>query len=157
MQNIKTKEEILKIKLGSVYESVFKQGDVYKVKAIFDIPKSLINGFVSKSKKEKNVDPRENWSDTDIAEMLVKFITDTYLNIDSIPVSAVLGDSEQTKGEVQTQVEPTQPAQPAQPVQNTQSTVTQTQPSPEVTQTQPQAQTQPSSATNVQGSVDFQL
>jgi hypothetical protein len=144
MQNIKTKEEILKMKLGSVYESVFKQGDVYKVKAIFDIPKSLINAFVSKSKKEKNVDPRENWSDTDIAEMLVKFITDTYLNIDSIPVSAVLGDSDQTKGEVQTQVQPNEPAQPAQPEMQMQ------------TVQEPVTQAQPSSASNVQGSVEIQ-
>jgi hypothetical protein len=145
MQNIKTKEEILKMKLGSVYESVFKQGDVYKVKAIFDIPKSLINAFVSKSKKEKNVDPRENWSDTDIAEMLVKFITDTYLNIDSIPVSAVLGDSDQTKGEVQTQVQPNEPAQPEMQMQPETQTVQ-----------EPVTQAQPSSATNVQGSVEIQ-
>ena len=110
-----SKENLLKIRLGSINEAVFKQGDLYKVKTTLDVPKSLINAFVSKAKKEHNVDPRETWSDMDLAEMFVNYITATYLNIDSIPVDAIMGapetevTAEVTPGEATTPVATTTP------------------------------------------------
>ena len=89
-----SKENLLKVRLGATNEAVFKQGDLYKVKTTLDVPKSLINAFVSKAKKEHDTDPRETWSDMDLAEMFVNYITATYLNIDSIPVDAIMGAPE---------------------------------------------------------------
>ena len=91
MQYLKSKEQIIEERLGSVHESVMKIGDTFKVKTFVEIPKSLINQFVSKAKKEHNLDTRENWSDTDLAEMFVDYVIANYLNIESLPVNSILG------------------------------------------------------------------
>ena len=75
--SLKSKEQVVLEKLGSINESVYKMGDLFKVKTVIDIPKSLVNGFVSKAKKENGIDPKENWSDVDLAEMFVEYIKAT--------------------------------------------------------------------------------
>jgi hypothetical protein len=116
--SLKSKEQVVLEKLGSITESVYKMGDLYKVKTVIDIPKSLVNAFVSKAKKENGVDPKENWSDVDLAEMFVEYIKATFLTVESLPVSSILGESTKTPGEVQTDVQAQEvEAQPAQPVQ----------------------------------------
>lgn len=94
MEYLKTRDQVNDSKLGSIHESVFKIGDVYKVKTTIEIPKSLINGFVSKAKKEHNIDPRENWSDIDLAEMFVNYVTANFLTVESLPVQELLGDKQ---------------------------------------------------------------
>lgn len=145
MEFLKTKEQFINEKTGAVNESVFKMGDIFKVKTTIDVPKSLINGFVSKAKKEHGTDPRENWSDIDMAEMFVNYITKTFVNIDSLPVEALLGAS--TEQITDTNVEDT--AQPVQPdveepteIQGDVNTEVQTdvQAQPLQVQAQPQAQ-----------------
>ena len=135
--HLKTREQIVAERLGAINEDVIKKGDIYQVKARVDVPKSLINAFVSKCKKEFDIDPREDWSDKEFAELFVDYITKTFLNIDSIPVDAIIGETEKKEGEenkVQTQptaqVQPeatvttmTEPeAQVSIPVQNTEET-----------------------------------
>lgn len=110
MNYLKSKEQVVADKMGSINESVFKMGDVYKVKTTIDIPKSLINAFVSKSKKEHNVDPRENWSDVDLAEMFANYIIANFVTIESLPVNAILGEPAKAAGEVQTDVQPAETA-----------------------------------------------
>lgn len=113
---LKSREQVILERTGAVCESVFKIGDVYKVKPIVDVPKSLINAFISKAKKEQDVDPREMWSDTDIAELIVSYVTKTFLNIDSIPVSAIMGEKSTGDSAVaSTEVQPVAqtPVQPA--------------------------------------------
>lgn len=104
MEFIKSKEEVLKARLNSITESVFKMGDVYKVKTVIEVPKSLINAFVSKSKKEFEKDPRDVWSDTDLAEMFASYVATTFMNIDSIPLDAIMGEKEETPGAVTTEI-----------------------------------------------------
>lgn len=94
MKNLLTREEILATNMGALNENVYKMGDIYKVKTVIDVPKSLINAFVSKAKKEHDVDPREDWSDKDLAELFVKYIMSTYVNIESLPVDAIIGEQE---------------------------------------------------------------
>lgn len=94
MKNLLTKEEILATRMGALNENVYKMGDIYKVKTTIDIPKSLINAFVSKAKKEHDVDPREDWSDKDLAELFISYIAATYVNIESLPVDAIIGEKE---------------------------------------------------------------
>ena len=106
MDFLKNKEQVVNDRLSSIHETVFKMGDVYKVKTTIDIPKSLINAFVSKAKKENNVDPRENWSDTDLAELFVSYLATNFMNIESLPVNGILGTTEETPGEVSTDVQP---------------------------------------------------
>lgn len=120
--SLKSKEQVVAEKLGSVNESVYKMGDLFRMKTIIDIPKSLINAFVSKAKKENGIDVRENWSDTDLVEMFVTYLTSTYLTVESLPVTQILGETTQTPGDVQSDIQPeetdnVQPVQPIQPVQ----------------------------------------
>lgn len=119
MEYLKNKEQVIAEKLGSVNESVFKMGDIYKVKATIDVPKSLINAFVSKAKKDHDIDPRENWSDVDLAEMFVNYISATFVNIESLPVNAILGEKAKTPGEVQTEVNPAEAITPVPAVEET--------------------------------------
>lgn len=149
---LKTREQIAAERLGAVNESVFKIGDVYKVKPIVDIPKSLINAFVSKAKKEQDVDPRENWSDTDIAELMVNYVVATFMNIDSIPVEAIMGDK---KPKDITVSEPVQ-AQPVQPAQTTQLAQNDVQPAQDETKiANIPAQLQVESKKNINESINF--
>lgn len=121
MEFLKSKQQVINDKLASVHESVFKQGDVYKVRTTIDVPKSLINAFVSKAKKEHNIDARENWSDMELAEMFISYITANFVNIDTLPVTQIIGEPAKAEGEVKTDVQPTEqpitdePAQPLQP------------------------------------------
>ena len=117
--SLKSKEQVVLEKLGSINESVYKMGDLYKVKTVIDIPKSLVNAFVSKAKKENGIDPKENWSDVDLAEMFVEYLKATFLNVESLPVSAILGENTKTPGDVQTDVQPqeVQAQEPVQPIE----------------------------------------
>lgn len=138
MEFLKSKEQVIAERLGSVNEGATKYGDVWKVKTQIEIPKSLINAFISKAKKENNIDPREQWGDADLAEMFVTYIAANFINIESLPVQAILGDQMKSAGEVQTTVQPGDVAQPAQPTEGSQPV--QTQP---VQPVQAQVQTQP--------------
>lgn len=106
MEYLKSKERVVAERTG-VNETVIKMGDVYKVKSAIDVPKSLINAFVSKAKKDSNKDPRETWSDMDLAEMIVAYVTSTFMNIESLPLEGILGETSKTPGEVSTEVQPT--------------------------------------------------
>lgn len=90
MKNIKTKEEVLLERKNSIYESVHKMGDEYRINGIM-IPKNVVNQFISKAKKDYNIDAKENFSEIDLAQMLVDFVIKNYLNADSLPVKTILG------------------------------------------------------------------
>jgi len=98
---LQNREDVFNNSLNRIYEGAFKIGDTYKTKAIINVPKSLINAFVSKAKKQ-GIDPREMWSDTDLAEMFITYVTTHYLNNDSLPVEAILGEPDKSKEEVKT-------------------------------------------------------
>jgi hypothetical protein len=106
MKFLKTREQLLAEKLGSLHESVFKHGDVYKVKTIIEVPKSVINQFVSKAKKENDIDPRENWSDVDLAEMIVNYVAANFITVESLPVGEILGEKVSGSEEKSTTVGP---------------------------------------------------
>jgi len=121
------REEIIK-------ESVLQVNDIYKVKAMIDIPQSLINAYVKKVKDNTGKNLRQFFGDMDLAEEIVKFVAQTGLDSDKIPANALVGGAQtqaQTgaqqvpQGQAQVQTEPQAQAQPTQ------------------TQAQPQAQAQP--------------
>ena len=131
-QKNKRKEDIIK-------ESVLQVNDIYKVRTMIDIPQSMINAYVKKVKDNTGKNLRQFFGDVDIAEEVVKYITQNFLNVDQIPAGALTGDAQaqtQPEGEqaqVQTQIE-------AQPQGQTQGQA-QMQEEPQM-QAQPQAQGQ---------------
>ena len=96
-QTKKRKEEIIK-------ESVLQVNDIYKVRTMIDIPQSMINAYVKKVKDNTGKNLRQFFGDVDIAEEVVKYITQNFLNIDQIPAGALTGDA-QGQGEMQTQTQ----------------------------------------------------
>lgn len=105
MKHLLDKNEILRQRLDSVHEQVFKMGDEYKVRTNISIPKTLVNKFVSKAKKEHDVDPKENWSDIELAQLFVDYILANYLNDESLPVEGILGKQDKEPGAVTDTVE----------------------------------------------------
>jgi len=113
MEFLRSKQQIVEQKLGLVNEVATKTTDGYQVLIPINVPKSLINAFVSKAKKENGLDPRENFGDSLLAELLVTYVASNFLNIESIPVAGVMG--EKPTGEVQTTIQPEEIVQTPQP------------------------------------------
>lgn len=103
MKNIKSKSEILLRSKNSVYESVSKMGDDYRISGVI-VPKNIISQFVSKAKKDYNIDAKENFSDVDLAEMFVDYVVKNYLNVDSLPVKTLLGIAEDDTNEIKDEI-----------------------------------------------------
>ncbi len=138
----------IKKRLGdAIQESVMQVNDIYKVKAVVDIPKSLINQVIKKVKDESGKDLRNFYGDQDIAEEIIKYVNQTFVNSDAIPTAALVG------GEAKPAVgqQPVAQAQP-QPAQGEAQAQVQQQPEVNV-QTQPEAQAQPAVQTEAQPAV----
>lgn len=104
--------------------AIMKIDDVYKVKAVIDVPQSLINALIRKVKDESEKNAREFWSDIDIANEVVKYISTNFMNIENLPASILMGETDLA-------AQPAATAQPTQPVAQAQ---------PEAQPTQPEAQ-----------------
>jgi len=121
-----------------INEMVDAIDDFYRVSVDVDLPKSLISSFIKKVKESTGKDLRADMGEKRLAERLVAWANENYLNIENLPVEIVTGSDKgpiQAQSQAQTQVQPvpedgeespqTQ-AQPAQaqaqaqvPVQNT--------------------------------------
>jgi len=121
-----------------VNEMVDAIDDFYRVSVDVDLPKSLVSSFIKKVKESSGKDLRADMGEKRLAERLVQWSMENYLNIENLPVEIVTGADKspvqaqsQVQAQPQSQEEPeggeeTQPqaqpqAQPsqAQPVQNT--------------------------------------
>lgn len=96
---IKNREDIIK-------ESVLQVNDIYKVKAMIDIPQSLINQYVKKVKDTTGKNLKTFFGDVDIAEEIVKWVTMNGMDVEKIPGGALMGGQTQAQAQVQTQPEP---------------------------------------------------
>jgi hypothetical protein len=81
-----------------IKESILQVNDIYKVKTMIDVPQSLINAYTKKVKEQTGKNARQLWSDVDIAEEIVKFINNKFMNIESIPSSMLVGDVSEPSG-----------------------------------------------------------
>jgi hypothetical protein len=137
--------------LGEIIkEAVLQVGDVMRVKTLIDIPQSLINSYVKKVKELSGSNLRSFYSDQDIAEEIIKYITVNNIDVEKIPGNALTGgpqDKAQGQAEIQPQVQPQ--AQPQAQAQ----TQPQAQAQP---QAQPQAQAQPPAQGQVQVQTEAQ-
>ena len=122
-----------------VNEMVDAIDDFYRVSVDVDLPKSLVSSFIKKVKESTGKDLRADMGEKRLAERLVQWANENYLNIENLPVEIVTGTDKgpvqpqaqvqgqsqeefpedgQVQAQAQTQV---QPAGQTQPVQNTQA------------------------------------
>jgi hypothetical protein len=126
-----------------INEMVDAIDDFYRVSVDVDLPKSLISSFIKKVKESTGKDLRAEMGEKRLAERLVQWTNENYLNIENLPVEIVTGSDkspvqaqgqaqvqtqtqeepvQDTQAQTQAQVQPSQvQAQGTQPVQNTQA------------------------------------
>jgi len=88
-----------------VNEMVDAIDDVYRVSVDVDLPKSLVASFIKKVKENSGKDLRADMGEKRLAERLVQWAMENYLNIENLPVEIVTG-SDKAPVQAQTQVQP---------------------------------------------------
>lgn len=119
-----------------VNEMVDAIDDFYRVSVDVDLPKSLIASYIKKVKESSGKDLRAEMGEKRLAERLVQWANENYLNIENLPVEIVTGSD---KSPVQAQPQAQVQAQPQ--MDEVDDAQAQAQP-----QAQAQAQVQPSQA-----------
>ena len=95
-------------KIVTVNEMVDAIDDVYRVSVDVDLPKSLISSFIKKVKESTGKDLRAEMGEKRLAERLVQWANENYLNIENLPVEIVTGSDKspvQAQSQVQSQVQ----------------------------------------------------
>ena len=109
MKRIRTFENyrIVKNRNEIIKEAVLQVNDIYKVNTMIDIPQSLINAYVKKVKETTGKNVRQFFGDVNIAEEIVKHITQEYLNVDKLSPNFLMGGQVegQESGQVETQAQ----------------------------------------------------
>jgi hypothetical protein len=133
LDDFKGKKSIKESKDIVINEMVDAIDDFYRVSVDIDLPKALISSYIKKVKESSGKDLRAEMGEKRLAERLVQWANENYLNIENLPVEIVTGSDKapvQAQTQVQSQVqEPgdedqvqtqaqVQPSQ-AQPIQNT--------------------------------------
>ena len=91
-----------------VNEMVEAIDDNYRVGFDVDLPKALISSFIKKVKESTGKDLRAEMGEKRLAERLVQWLLENYLNIENLPVEIVTGSDKspvqaQAQGQVQVQ------------------------------------------------------
>lgn len=129
-------------KVEEINEMVEAIDDFYRVSVDVDLPKSLVSSFIKKVKESTGKDLRADMGEKRLAERLVQWANENYLNIENLPVEIVTG-SDKAPVQAQTQVQ-------TQPQEEFPQDELQLQPQDEL---QPQAQVQPQGQGQVQAQV----
>lgn len=111
-------DDTTKVAEDKINEMVDAIDDFYRVSVDVDLPKSLVSTFIKKVKDQTGKDLRADMGEKRLAERLVQWANENYLNIENLPVEIVTG-SDKVPAQAQSQVQ----AQPAaeEPVQNAQT------------------------------------
>lgn len=138
-ENVKNTEQL--------NEMVDAIDDFYRVSDDFEVPKSLISSFIKKVKESTGKDLKTSMAEMRLAEILVKWLFNNYLNIENLPVDIVTGtDKAPVQAQAQIQEEPLEPQAQAQVQAQPQAQAqVQSQAQAQV-QSQPQAQAQTAAA-----------
>lgn len=128
------KDETTKVAESKINEMVDAIDDFYRVSVDVDLPKSLVSTYIKKVKDQTGKDLRADMGEKRLAERLVQWANENYLNIENLPVEIVTGSDKvpaQTQAQSQVQAQPAaeEPAAEAtataqaseQPVQNTEA------------------------------------
>lgn len=131
--------------------------NTWKVRTRIEIPTTLINAYFKKVQAETGDDVKSRWSEQEIAEEFVKYISTAFVNVENLPSSIVTSMDKKPQvqtqedmpedADIQSQVqEPdvqVEEAPQGQQIQNDAQNIQQTQPqSQEPVQTQSQAPAQ---------------
>jgi hypothetical protein len=133
-----TKETVVSKPINEMVDAI---DDVYRVSVDVDLPKSLISSFIKKVKESTGKDLRAEMGEKRLAERLVQWANENYLNIENLPVEIVTGSD---KSPVQAQAQGQVQAQPQS--QDDEDAEGQVQPAAQAqaqTQVQPAGQAQP--------------
>ena len=126
------KDETTKVAESKINEMVDAIDDFYRVSVDVDLPKSLVSTYIKKVKDQTGKDLRADMGEKRLAERLVQWANENYLNIENLPVEIVTGSDKvpaQTQAQSQVQAQPAEepaaqePSAQAQaaPVQNTEA------------------------------------
>lgn len=143
LNDFRSKKSIQEPEVKAVNEMVDAIDDFYRVSVDVDLPKSLISSFIKKVKESTGKDLRAEMGEKRLAERLVQWANENYLNIENLPVEIVTGSDKgpaqaQPQAQVQTQEEPAEEPAQEEPAQAQAQTQVQAQP-----QAQAQTQAQP--------------
>ena len=87
-----------------VNEMVDAIDDVYRVSVDVDLQKSLVSSFIKKVKESSGKDLRADMGEKRLAERLVQWALENYMNIENLPVEIVTGvDKSPVQGQAQAQ------------------------------------------------------
>lgn len=123
-----------------INESVEAIDQSYRVSFDIDVPKALIASYIKKVKESAGKDLRQKWGEERLAEKLVQWALENYMNIENLPVDIVTGtDKAPVQAQAQAQIQTELPDD----VQDTQDAQAQSQvQAPAQAQTQAQSQVQ---------------
>jgi len=142
LDDFKSKKSVKESVVEPVNEMVEAIDDFYRVSLDVDLPKSLISSFIKKVKETTGKDLRAEMGEKRLAERLVQWANENYINIENLPVEIVTGSDKapvQAQAQAQAQAQVQAQAQPQEELQD------ETQ-----VQAQPQAQSQPIQNTEAQ-------
>lgn len=106
MKNLNEFNKFKNLKKGKLNEDVIPQGDIFKVWTSIDVPVSLINGYMKKVKDETGEKLEDRFGKSQIAEMLISYLTQSFLNIENFPTTIVTGEATKVQPQAQAQVQP---------------------------------------------------
>lgn len=89
-----------------IAESVEAIDQSYRVSFDIDVPKALIASYIKKVKESAGKDLRQKWGEERLAEKLVQWALENYMNIENLPVDIVTGtDKAPVQGQAQAQIQ----------------------------------------------------
>lgn len=109
LNDFRNKKSTQEPEVKPINEMVDAIDDFYRVSVDVDLPKSLISSFIKKVKESTGKDLRAEMGEKRLAERLVQWANENYLNIENLPVEIVTGSEKspvQAQTQVQTQEEP---------------------------------------------------
>jgi len=96
-----------------VNEMVDAIDDFYRVSIDVDLPKALVSSFIKKVKESTGKDLRAEMGEKRLAERLVQWSNENYLNIENLPVEIVTGsDKSPVQAQSQVQAQPQSQEEP---------------------------------------------
>jgi len=145
LNDFKGKKSVKEVVEKPINEMVDAIDDVYRVSVDVDLPKSLISSFIKKVKESTGKDLRAEMGEKRLAERLVQWANENYLNIENLPVEIVTGsDKSPVQAQAQTQVQVQPQSEDGEDMEG------QVQPAAQAQAQPAQAQVQPSQAQPVQ-------
>lgn len=157
MEQLHSRSSFIKLKQGDVLvnENTVSKGDSWEILIPIQIPKSLVKSYFKKVKDETGNNLSESHGEINVAEELVSYAMKTFIKIENLPTSIVLGDHDssivQVQPQAQTQAQPQTQTQPIQDAPTDGAT-----PQGETTPANPQAQAAAQSIPATEGGTQVQ-